>query len=224
MKFILSARWRETYPQGVMGVLAMDGISNAGPAHDLSPLRSEIEGELRKRYTGLDRPALKDLPAIKAYDDFYRKFKKTYHLLLQLESVLGGKSIPGGDPLVSAMFMAELEDLLLTAGHDYERISGPIRFDVAQGTEQYERMNGKEQVLKSGDLYAADDSGVLSSVIYGPDRRTRIQPSTTAALFTTYGVPGIESEKLLVHLQRLRDLIQVFSPNAAVLVMEVIAS
>jgi DNA/RNA-binding domain of Phe-tRNA-synthetase-like protein len=224
LKFDLTNRWQEMYPQGIMGVLIMEGISKADPAPDLKSFRKQLEGELRQRYQGFDRSALKDIPTIKAYDEFYRIFKKTYHLLLQLESVLGGKPIPGGDPLVSAMFMAELEDLLLTAGHDFRKISGPVRFDVARGTEQYERMNGEQQVLKPGDLYTADGAGILSSVIYGPDHRTRIQPSTTAALFTTYGVPGIGSEKLIIHLQRLRDLILAFSPAAAVLKLEVIAS
>lgn len=223
MKYNLTDRWQEMYPQGIMGVLIMEGISKADPATDRNSLRKQLEGELRQRYQGFDRSALKDIPEIKAYDEFYRKFKKTYHLLLQLESVLGGKPIPGDDPLVSAMFMAELEDLLLTAGHDFEKISGPVRFDVARGTEQYERMNGEQQVLKPGDLYTADGAGILSSVIYGPDRRTRIQPSTTAVLFTTYGVSGIGSERLLTHLQRLRDLIQVFSPTATLLELEVIS-
>jgi DNA/RNA-binding domain of Phe-tRNA-synthetase-like protein len=223
MEFSLNEHWREAWPEAVMGVLVIEGISNAGTAADLAAPRSELESELRRRYAGFDRARLKSIPALKAYDAFYRRFKKTYHLQLQLESILSGKAIPGGNPLVSAMFMAELEDLLLTAGHDLRQVAGPVRFDAAQGGERYERMNGERQVLKADDLYSADTIGVLSSVIYGPDRRTRFQPTTDAALFTTYGVPGIGSEQVVVHLRRLLDLIQNFSPGAEMLALEVIS-
>jgi DNA/RNA-binding domain of Phe-tRNA-synthetase-like protein len=213
----LSERWQQLHPKAVMGVLAIQGLASFGHGAALEAHRKELELELRRRYADFDRAALKRLPAIKAYDEFYKSFKKTYHLLLQLESILKGKSIPSGEALVSAMFMAELEDLLLTAGHDLERISGAVRFDVAQGTERYARMNGETQQLKPGDLFSSDESGVLSSVIYGPDRRTRITPATICALFTTYGVPGIGSEQIYVHLKRLYDLIVVLSPGTELL-------
>jgi len=223
MEFALNELWRKAWPEAVMGVLVIEGVSNAGPAADLAARRSELESELRRRYAGFDRARLKSTPALKAYDEFYHGFKKTYHLQLQLESILGGKAIPGANPLVSAMFMAELEDLLLTAGHDLRQVTGPVHFDASRGDERYERMNGEEQVLKANDLYSADSTGVLSSVIYGPDRRTRIQSTTEAALFTTYGVPGIGSDQVAVHLRRLRDLIQIFSPAAETLELEVIS-
>jgi DNA/RNA-binding domain of Phe-tRNA-synthetase-like protein len=222
MEFSLSPNWQTSGTQAVMGVLAVRGLSNPMPGGEFDKLRAELELELRRRYAGFDRAALKALPAIKAYDEFYKRFKKTYHLLLQLESILEGRPIPSGDALVSAMFMAELEDLLLTAGHDLERIRGLVQFDVAQGAERYERMNGESQQLKAGDLYSADEAGVLSSVIYGPDRRTRITPTTTSALFTTYGVPGIDREQVQIHLKRLHDFIVILSPGAELLQLAIL--
>ena len=62
---------------------------------------------------------------IQAYAAYYERFNKTYHVQLQLESVaLKGKSIPRVSALVEAMFMAELENLLLTAGHDLDVVQG----------------------------------------------------------------------------------------------------
>ena len=222
MDFTLGSNWLASSTQAVMGVLVLRGLSNPMPGGDFDKLRAELELELRGRYAGFDRAALKSLPAIKAYDEFYKGFRKTYHLLLQLESLLEGRPIPSGNALVSAMFMAELEDLLLTAGHDLERISNQVRFDVALGTERYERMNGETQQLKAGDLYSADETGVLSSVIYGPDRRTRLTPATTSALFTTYGVPGIGAEQVSAHLERLHAMIAAFSPDAELLRLELL--
>ena len=224
MNFILTKRWREAYPQAVMGVLAMQGLSSSGPTEGLDARRTQLERDLRDRYAGIARADLKELPAIRAYDQFYKRFKKTYHLLLQLESIVAGKSIPSDQALISAMFMAELDDLLLTAGHDLDRVSGEVRFDASQGTERYERMNGETQTLKAGDLYSADETGVLSCVIYGPDRRTRIEPATNSVLFTTYGVPGIGGELVNVHLNRLRELILLFSPDAELVHLEVLGT
>ena len=223
MNFELGEHFGERWPEALMGVLVIERLSNATPAEELVPLRSELQDNLRRRHAGLDRAGLKSIPELAAYDAFYRRFKKTYHLQLQLESILGGKPIPAGNPLVSAMFMAELDDLLLTAGHDLQQIAGPVRFDAALGGERYLRMNGEEQELKPADLFSADSEGILSSVIYGPDRRTRIETSTDSALFTTYGVPGIRREQVRTHLERLRDLIRVFSPQAQVVQLEIFA-
>ncbi len=219
MDFTLGPNWLASRTQAVMGVLVMRDLSIMTPTGTFNELQAELELELRRRYAGFDRAALKMLPAIKAYDEFYKRFRKTYHLLLQLESILDGRSIPSGEALVCAMFMAELEDLLLTAGHDLEVIRGRVQFEVAQGTERYERMNGEPQQLKAGDLFSADEAGVLSSVIYGPDRRTRIRPTTTAALFTTYGVPGISRDLVTAHLERLRDLLLILSPGSELVLL-----
>jgi DNA/RNA-binding domain of Phe-tRNA-synthetase-like protein len=119
------------------------------------------------------------------------------------------------------MFMAELEDQMLTAGHDLKTVQPPILIDVAAGSESYTRMNGKPQTLKPGDLYIRDAGGVLSSVIYGPDQRTRIQPDTKEVLFTTYAVPGIETDDLKAHLERLRDYVLLISEEGEVETLEI---
>ncbi len=57
-----------------------------------------------------------------AYASYYRAFDKTYHVLGQLKSVaVKGKAIPSVAALVEAMFIAELHNGLLTAGHDLAR-------------------------------------------------------------------------------------------------------
>ncbi|GAI35107.1 unnamed protein product, partial [marine sediment metagenome] len=60
------------------------------------------------------------------------------HVLLQLESIVfKNKSIPKVASLVEAMFMAEIKNLLLTAGHDLDAIDLPIKLDVSSGGEKY---------------------------------------------------------------------------------------
>src|SRR5688500_4543235 len=119
--FQVTDRWRTTYPDAHAGILIMANVSN--PAHhaDLQARKEALEADLRTRYT--DKSALATLPIIEAYNAYYRKFEKSYHVRMQLESIVfKGKSLPGVAALVEAMFMAEIDDLLLTAGHDLDSL------------------------------------------------------------------------------------------------------
>ena len=213
--FQLSDLWQTTYPGASVGVLAMAGVANPAHHEGLDAQKKALERDLRSRFSGYDRTALRALPVMQAYHAYYRQFKKTYHVQLQLESiVIKGKSIPRVAALVEAMFMAELKNQLLTAGHDLDVVQMPVGIDVAAGNERYVRLNGQEQELKQGDMFIADALGVLSSVLYGPDRRTHIRPDTKRALFTVYAPEGIARQSVVGHLEDIRDYILLVSPQA----------
>jgi DNA/RNA-binding domain of Phe-tRNA-synthetase-like protein len=159
---------------------------------------------------------------LRAYNDHYKRFKKSYHVQLQLESIAWkGKSIPSVSALVEAMFMAEMKNLLLTAGHDLDIVQLPLLLDVSKGMESYTLLRGEEQILKPGDMMISDQLGVISDVIYGPDRRTQITADTRSAVFTTYAPQGIEEQLVEKHLQDMRDFILVFAPQAKVELLKV---
>src|SRR6266508_2615720 len=155
--FEISSAWRSAFPQAHVGVLVMRDVIN--PAHhpELEKRKSEIEEQLRSQFSGQDRAALSNHPILQAYNSYYRRFKKTYHVQLQLESIARkGKSIPSVSTLVEAMFMAEMKNMLLTAGHDLDVLGLPLTLDVSNGTERYKLLRGDEQVLKAGDMMISD--------------------------------------------------------------------
>ena len=117
--------------------------------------------------------------------------------------------------------MAEMQDLLLTAGHDLDTLNLPLLLDVATGTEQYTLLRGEEQMLKPGDMMIRDQSGVISSIIYGPDQRTQIAPDTRNVIFTVYGPPGIDEKIVKDHLEHIRENVFVFAPQAQVELLRV---
>jgi DNA/RNA-binding domain of Phe-tRNA-synthetase-like protein len=197
------------------------------PEHNqaLERRKAQLEADLQAHFSDMDRAALKTHPTLAAYAAYYKAFKKTYHVQLQLESIVfKGKSIPKVASLVEAMFMAELKNLLLTAGHDLDVVDGIPTADVASGDETYIRLNGEEQTLKQGDMYIRDDAGVLSSILYGPDQRTRIRPTTTRALFTVYGPPGIRTDQMRSHLEDLRENARLISEKVEVETFEVLTT
>jgi DNA/RNA-binding domain of Phe-tRNA-synthetase-like protein len=219
---VASDAWRTAYPSAAVGLLAMHGVSNPDHHPALQVIKRVLTTELRERYAGYDRAALKALPILNAYAEYYQRFKKTYHIQLQLESVVfHGKPLPTAAALVEAMFMAELEDHLLTAGHDLESVKLPVRIDVARGEEHYVLLNGKAQTLKAGDMYIADGEGILSSILYGPDRRTQIQPGTRQVLFTTYAPPGIGDQAVRHHMETIRDNVRLVASEATVVLLAV---
>ena len=218
--FSISEAWRTSYPGAAVGVLAMGGVSNPASHAAMDRVKEELEEQIRARF--VDKGELRAQDRLQAYRAYYKRFKKTYHVQLQLESIaFKNKSIPSVAALVEAMFAAELKNMLLTAGHDLDVVEPPVTLDVAQGHERYVRINGQEQELKAGDMFIADSQGILSSVTYGPDRRTRILPGTRRVLFTVYAPPGIAAEAVRQHLQDMEGHVRMIAPQAETELLQV---
>ncbi len=215
--------WRQAYPGAVAGGLVMNGVENPGRHPELDKRRVALEMQLRERYAGLSRKELKRVPPLDAYDAYYRSFGKSYHVQLQLESLVNARRpIASPGALVQAMFMAELDTLVLTAGHDAAAVEGPVCVQVAEGTETFVRLDGKEQTLKAGDMFMADSVGVLSSVLHGPDSRTCITLETSAVFFAVYAPAGVGEEAVRVHLRAMEDLVRVVAPGAETEVLQLL--
>lgn len=200
----------------------MSGVSNPASHPELDEQKKALEVDLRARFEGQDRTAIEALPVIRAYNQYYRAFNKSYHVQLQLESIaFKGKSIPSVAGLVEAMFMAEVKNMLLTAGHDAAKLKLPVTLSTADGSEQYTLMRGSQQTLKAGDMFMADQQGIISSILYGPDDRTAITTETERVLFTVYAPTGIEKNLVQSHLEDIRKNVQVISPVSTVELIKV---
>jgi DNA/RNA-binding domain of Phe-tRNA-synthetase-like protein len=151
--------------------------------------------------------------------------KKTYHIALQLESVVfKGRSLPNVAALVEAMFMAELQDLLLTAGHDLDTLALPLTLDVARGDETYTLLRGEPQALKAGDMFIRDGEGVISAIIYGPNQRTQILPETRSVIFTVYAPPGVGTAAVEAHLRTLEGNARLMAPETEVVLSTILTA
>ena len=207
--------WQSAYPGAALGLLVMEGVANPDSHPALAHRKEALETELRIRYSGKSREDISALPILQAYALYYRRFKKTYHVQLQLESlVFKGRSIPSVAALVEAMFMAELKNLLLTAGHDLDTLDLPVTLNVSAGGELYTVLRGHKQVMKPDDMFIADRQGIISSVIYGPDRRTQITRATRRVLFTVYAPPGVGAPTVRQHLEDIYENVLLISPYA----------
>jgi DNA/RNA-binding domain of Phe-tRNA-synthetase-like protein len=219
IRLSVSDAWTAGFPGAVVGMLVVGDIDNTGMSAELAEEKNKLESSLRQQITSRDDITMH--PIIQAYTAYYKKFRKSYHVMLQLESVaLKGRAIPDVNAVVAAMFMAELKNFLLTAGHDLDSTEGPALLDISKGDELYTKMNGEQQTIKEGDMLVADSRGVLSDVIYGPDKRTRITEQTKSALFVVYAPPGVPEQAVSAHLQDIFGYIQLFSPSARIIQTE----
>ena len=90
--FEVTSAWKTAYPEALAGVLVLRAVSNPSHHPALESRRVALEEELRARYAGQDRATIARHTVLQAYGSYYRQFKKTYHIQLQLESiVLKGK-------------------------------------------------------------------------------------------------------------------------------------
>ena len=204
-----------------LGILVMENLQNKDSEDKLLPARQELEAKIRSEYANSSRGELKALHPMDAYISYYKKYGHTYHVLPQLESVIKGKAIPTGLPLVEAMFMAEVKNMLLTAGHDYDKVQGPLSLRSSTGDERYTTMNGKDVITISGDFMITDYENVISSILRGPDQRTAITEDTTRVIYTVYAPFGVEEHLVQKHLKEIEAYVRIVSEKSVTHVIRV---
>lgn len=220
-----SDEWKTAHPGAQIGLLEINGVDNSNPSTRLEIEKRTVEASLRTRYAGYNRSDFLAVPVMAAYHRYYKRFDKTYHVLLQLESmVLKGKDLPKVSPLVDANFTAELETLILTAGHDAARLFPPLWVDISRPGDQFTRMNGASKELPPGDMLMRDSQGVICTILYGQDNISPILASTTHALYVAYVPPGIGTENVQAQLDALEKNIRLFSSECQVIQKRVLGT
>ena len=207
--------WRSSYPGAVIGLLELSGVENTHLSLQLNDRKLETEERLRARYRGFTRQDFLSLPVMSAYERYYKRFNKTYHVQLQVESiVLKGKNLPNISPLVDSNFIAEVETFVLTAGHDIAKLQGSILIDVSREGDPITQMNGVPRVIRVGDMIMRDANGVSCSIIYGQDNRSPISSGTSRVLYVAYAPTGVPAETVDDQLRKIESNIRLFSPMA----------
>ncbi len=209
--------WKSVHPGASIGLLEVSGVDNTIASVELEARKREVEAHLREKYQGHTRQDFLSIPAMLAYVQYYKRFSKTYHVLQQVESIaLKNKNLPTVSPLVDSNFIAEVDTLALTAGHDVSKLQGSILIDVAQKGDRMTQMNGAPKEIFEGDMVMKDGHGICCCIIYGQDNLSYISPETTHALYVVYAPAGVPVEAVEAQLQAIEANIRLFSPLAVV--------
>lgn len=209
--------WRSAHPGATIGLLELSGVENTRSSPKLDERKRQTEAYLRERHKGFSRQDFLALPVMSAYEQYYKRFNKTYHVQLQVESiVLKGKSLPSVSPLVDANFVAEVETLVLTAGHDAARLQGSIAMDVSREGDRIIQMNGTTKAIRAGDMVMRDANGVCCSILYGQDNRSPISSQTSRVLYVAYAPVGVPAGIVEAQLAKIEENIRLYAPKAIV--------
>lgn len=212
-----TAEWSAAYPGAVIGLLEFTGVENTLASPKLNQHKRETEVRLRMDYAGFSRQDFLALPVMAAYEKYYKRFNKTYHVQLQVESiVLKVKNLPDVSPLVDANFAAEVDTFVLTAGHDAARLEEPVLIDVSRPGDEITPMNGDTKLIRVGDMVMRDRHGVCCSILYGQDNRSPISALTQHVLYVAYAPPGVLAEVAEAQLQQIQQHVCLFAPQARV--------
>lgn len=167
---------------------------------------------LREKYANYDRKALF---GENVYFRFFKKFKKTYPVMMQLESfLLKGRPFPMENPVTAIPFLVELETQILSGTHDVDDVHGTVRLFAGTEKAPFAGMRGEEVHTYPGDFCARDDEGIIFSMIAGADARTCAKPGSRHVFYPVFGVAGQPEAEISAVLDRLEEYVRVLAPEA----------
>jgi DNA/RNA-binding domain of Phe-tRNA-synthetase-like protein len=213
IEITLTAEFRAAFPGGVFGALTVRGCPDGAGADGLVAETRAVASRLRARFPG---ETIETDPVARAYAAYFRRHGARYPVVHQAKTVLAGRPIESPQALVLAMFAAELDSLVLTSGHDLDALQGPLHVDVARDGDVYTKISGKPQAVRPGDMVVRDREGIIACVVHGPDHRTRLSPSSTAALFGAWCPVDLSAAVAEAHLAALAGLIRRQWPDAVI--------
>lgn len=209
--------WHLIHPGAQIGLLEISQVDNHHPCPLLNERKARLADDLRRRYGHLSRTEIVNLPVMAAYVRYYKRFDKTYHVLLQLESIIHkGKNFAQASPLVDANFMAELDTFALTASHDVAQLEAKLWIDVARRGDTLIQMGGAIKQIPPNDMILRAEQTICCSILYGQDNRSPITSDTTHVLYVTYAPPGVPCEAIHSYWQKVLEYVWLCSPQAII--------
>jgi len=184
---------------------------------DTMAFRSLVESELkglREKYASYDRKAVF---GENPYFRFFKKFKKTYPVMMQFESVMfKGRPFPEFNPVAEVAFLMEIVTHVLSGAHDADRFAGEVLLYSATAKEEFPGLRGQPFHTYPGDFCGRDEKGIIFSLIAGADERTCARTDSTHVLYPLFGTPDLPVSVLEDAMEVLVRYIRVLAPDAEI--------
>lgn len=151
------------------------------------------------------------------YFRYFRKFKKTYPVMMQFESLLfKGRPFPEFNPVAEVPFLMEVVTGVLSGTHDADRTDGPVKLYCADSREEFPGLRGEPFHTYPGDLCGRDAQGIVFSLIAGADERTCARRDSRHVYYPIFGVPGLPLSRMEAAMDTLTRYIRVLAPEAII--------
>ena len=150
------------------------------------------------------------------YYKYFKKFKKTYPVMMQYESFLNGREFPLDRTLNIIPFLNELRTHTLLGAHDADCVEGDLVFYNEEEKRPFPGMFNKDAHSYKGDITGKDDKGIIISMIGGADDRTCLHDNTNHGLYLVFGTEEINKEYIENIINKVLKDIKLLDNNAVV--------
>lgn len=151
------------------------------------------------------------------YYRYFKKYKKSYPVMMQLESfLLKGRPFPSGNPVNEIAFLAELKTQILLGSHDIDRIEGDMTLFCGTEKTDFPGMRGDMIHIYPGDVSARDERDIILSMIAGADNRTYITEDSRNIAYIFFGTDKTPEDQFDRMTELLSRYIHTLAPAAEI--------
>ena len=169
--------------------------------------------QLKEKYASYDR---KVVFGENPHYRFFKKFKKTYPVMLHFESVaFKDRPFPSANPVTDVAFLLEITTFMLSGTHDADFIKGGVELYIATEKEDFMGMRDMLHTYPN-DFCARDGEGIIFSEIAGTDNRTCAKQDSKNVFYLVFGTPDMPKETIEKAIDTLTEYIKVLAPAAEI--------
>lgn len=202
--------------------LDIGGIFVQSSKPELEAFKKIKQEEIRSKIVSLD--AVKEIPVIRAYRDFYwevgidpTKTRPAGEALLR--RILGGKDLPAVNTLVDSYNLASAETMISVAAFDAERVHRDrLLMRIADQGEKFLGIGMQTPVVLTGVEVVIEDTSRRELVAIYPYRdadASKVTERTSEVIFMMCGVPGISRDMLVAAGEMVSNYATRFCSNSS---------
>jgi len=195
----------DAFPDVLIGVVAFQGVRNAGESADLVELLRAEEDDAARRLNGAGG-AITEHPHVAPWREAYRKFgakPKDHPSSIEnlLRRVLKGHRLPHVNRLVDLYNAVSLRHLVPVGGEDLDAVEGDVELRFATDREPAVRLLGEppesSRPPKPGEVIYADRLGALCRRWNWKEAdRTKLTEATSRGFLVVEGLPPVDRTRV----------------------------
>ncbi|MHA1214994.1 MAG: B3/B4 domain-containing protein [Candidatus Hodarchaeales archaeon] len=198
--------------EGLNLVLAL--IKSVKVSNEFGVLKDIEEEIFSKIHSSYNTENLKDDPKIRAYRDFFWKWKIADPTRVRpasealIRRILINRNIWKVNTVVNAYNLASAITGISMGAYDIDLIQEPLVVRFAQPKEPFMGIGSQLKHMKGNELVLADQKGIISVYPYRDADRTKITLNTSKMLLVAFGVPGLDVSELEESIQNTVSILE----------------
>lgn len=151
------------------------------------------------------------------YYKYFKKFKKSYPVMLQYESfAIKGRPFPRFNPVVEVPFLVEVKTWVLSGCHDIDTVQGDLLIYSPESKEDFTGIRGETVHNYPNEMSGKDDGGIILSMIAGADDRTCGTEASRNVFYPLFGTPDQDPAELKAAADLMAEYVKVLAPTAQI--------